>query len=99
MSDATIDTTRSWGAFTNDTWIVRAVDDADHGSLTEPQYGGYLLNGVEVLFVDVLFHCGHLHGVAASAVEATGENHFTVIAPLADPQSQLTQQLVRLAAP
>ncbi|HRI52004.1 MAG TPA: alpha/beta hydrolase [Pseudomonadota bacterium] len=38
-------------------------------------------------------------GVAASAVEATGENHFTVIAPLADPQSQLTQQLVRLAAP
>lgn len=38
-------------------------------------------------------------GVTASAVEATGENHFTVIAPLADPQSQLTQQLVRLAAP
>ena len=37
-------------------------------------------------------------GVTTKAVEAAGESHFTVIAPLADPQSQLTQQLVRLAA-
>ena len=37
-------------------------------------------------------------GVTTTAVEAVGESHFTVIAPLADPQSQLTQQLVRLAA-
>ena len=37
-------------------------------------------------------------GVTASAVEAAGQSHFTVIAPLAKPQSQLTQQLVALAA-
>lgn len=37
-------------------------------------------------------------GVAATAVTAAGESHFTVIAPLAEPHSQLTQQLVRLAA-
>lgn len=36
-------------------------------------------------------------GISASGVEAPGQSHFTVIAPLADPESSMTDDLVRLA--
>lgn len=37
-------------------------------------------------------------GLLATGVEATGASHFTVIAPLSDPDSALTRDLVRLAS-
>lgn len=39
----------------------------------------------------------HAAGLPATLVEAAGASHFTVIAPLADPDSALTRDLVTLA--